>query len=1144
MSNKWVDRYRKKFMGGPRSLRQRAKAWAYAKENLVPVDVHTANSREESSVDQEFLTLDYDFDDMDGEYLFNKAAGGPDTRLTVNGAEWVYDDEYCMSGVSTSSTYGSIRGRADSITEYVKLNKAFTFDMWIRPSDFTTTGPPRIFSYAPATSGTTGNGSTTADALYTRNVSLLQGSIGSPYSGNHLQLRTRIKNDGAAASNNGTSPSPLVASNELTLNSLHHVAISVRGVNDGDDGSLVAVTLYVDGAEAESIVHSIDTDYDDLFQNWGDSDADYLLSLFDEVSNPGINAGRGWKGTIYRFRFWRQAMSPIMINELYDVGPRGALNCNWGGGSGGLGELPQQGGNIFTPPSALPDYATVYFGDDKDIDVLANDVVYGDKFFRVQSLQIVSAPASGTATVVNGKINYSATDYADTTPQAVDTFTYKVKDNANLFTTGTVNVTIASGPGDTFVPSIPFPGGTAYPGRYEKRPGVNGGPNPAYVSFSGGPATGDLVDACGIDWVIPWESTTGPNNDYYKIDEFGDQNAADVELSGFNLAYPGIDSEDSGGIVITQSGTYENFVSYKKIQIRAHNVTLKNFVVDACLAGDANAKSLIWQKQNEIGYDDNFWSTNKFADSGVKGPCPLYATVNSQGDYEWFERSPGQMNYAIDINQQSGNSVSGTVIQDGIVAWGSSKTILAKSHTTVGRCEIKEGGGDSLEYNGSYITVSGCWIHHNGMLKKSHSDGFQTQGGAYHRMFGNFMDMPNTDQNFKPYKSNATYIASCTKTNHANLGIIGNWLNGGNHNVQAGEGAKWQDFSVSGGVAASADGTCYFSLNGPQFSATSEAARAIIAGPDLMLQKRVVKGSSEPQWRDVPSNLWTLVDNSTICLSGDSTRNTPWEPVTYDPTDPFAGPDGYTSTYGTDDVGCLCPKETHWWDFGDYAAYASNPNNWAPNGADCDWFSQGEACDILFRPTTTGNMVFSGMSGDGEDPEDAYGQNGQYRLVNSSKCMIIGRWSGGSSSNRYHPKHVSGIIIADNRMGSDFNFGLLKLSDKDNCHGDFETDGPSNEAGTLSSTIASGNVWDYTGQLIGSATGGYSPDYNQQFSDNPSVWKMNELCMPASGTTYGASIDRPRSQGWCSEFDSGMTWSDPNFTTTGSADFCPDPWCP
>ena len=1139
MSNKWIDRYRTKFMGGPKTLRQRARAWAYAKENLVPVNVYKDNAREGSSVDQDFLTLDYDFDDMDGVTLFNKAQGGEDVRLSVNGGEWVYDDDYCMSGVSTSGGYGSIRGRADVIADFVKEYKAFTFDMWIRPSDFTTTGPPRIFSYAPATSGTTGHGANTADGLYARNVSLLQGSVGSPYSGNHLQLRTRIRNDGSEASENGTSPAPLVASNKLTVNQLHHVAITVRGVNNGDDGSLVAVSIYVDGAEVEQTVHSIDTDYADLFQNWRDSGANYVLSLFDEASNPGINAGRGWKGTIYRFRFWRQAMSPTMINELFDLGPKGALNCNWGGGSGGLGEIPPKAGNIFTPPSALPDYATVYFGDSKTIDVLANDIVYGDKFFRVNSLQIVSAPASGTATVVNGKINYSAIDYPDATPQAVDSFTYKVKDNANLWTTGMVNVTVASGPGDTFVPSIPFTGGTAYPGRYERRPGVAGGANPAYVNFLGGPASGALVDACGIDWVIPWKSTTGPNNDYYKIENFGDQNAPDVELSGFNLAYPGIDSQDAGGIVITQPGVYENFVSYKKIQIKAHNVTLRNFVVDACLAGDANAKALIWQKHNEIGYDENFWSTNKFADGSVKGPCPLIATVDSEGDYEWFERSPGQMNYAIDINQISGDSVSGTVIQDGIITWGSSKTILGKSHTTIGRCEIKEGGGDSVEYNGSHITVSGCWAHHNGMLKKSHADGFQTQGGSYHRMFGNFIDMPNTDQSFAPYQSNATWIASCTKTNHANLGIIGNWLNGGSYMVYAGDGSKWQPFSVSGGVTASADGTCYFSLNGPQFSATSEAARALIAGPDMVIQKRVVKGSSEAYWRDIPQNLWSLVDNSTVCVSGDSTRPTPWEPVTYDPTDPFAGPDGYTSTYGTADVGCLCPKENHWWDFGDYAAYASNPNNWSPNGADCDWFDEGEACDILYRPTTTGNMVFSGINSGGE-----YGQNGLYRLINPSKCMIIGRWSGGTGSNRYHPKHVSGIIIADNRMGTNFKNGLFKVNDKDNCHGDFETDGPSDEAGVLSSTMASGNVWDYTGQLIGSATGGYSPDYNLQFSDKPTVWKANELCMPASGTTYGASIDRPRSQGWCSEFDSGMTWVDPNFTTEIPADFCPDPWCP
>lgn len=1136
----WNSRsgYRDRYLGGAKSLRNRALAWVFARRGEVPSNIPTKDQREGSSFFNPTIVLDYDFDDMDGSFLFNKAPGGDDYTLVVQGGEWIDDQEYCMSGFTTSGTYGAIRGRSDVITETARNTKQFTIDTWIRAHDLTTTGPPRIFSMAPSTSGTTGHGSTTPDSFYRRNLSLLQGPNSSPYAGDDLQARFRVLLGASESELNGTTPPPEIAEAVLTQDQLHHVALVVQTV-DGEGVPEVTIGIYVDGDLVSEQFISVDGGtYDDVFTNWGSTeDGSYLLSLFDEASEVGIPGQRAWKGTMYRWRFWAGALNSILVKQLFDAGPKGSTNCNWGGG-GAIGDLDPVSGNIFTPPVANDDYATVYYGDSKPISVLENDVVYGEKYFRRNSLRVVTQPTSGTAEPdIYGRIEYSAIDYPDTTPGNQDSFTYKVKDNANLWTTGTVYVNIASGPPTgVFTPTIPFPGGTAYPGRLAPY-----GANPGDVTFSGGPASGSLVDACGVDWVIPWKSTTGPNNDYYKIEELGDQYADDVQLSGFAMLYPDLDSEDSGGITITQPGTYENFVSYKKIRIRAHDVTLKNFVVDACLAGDDNAKAAIWQKQNSVGYDPDFWASNVTDPENIKGPCPLYQVTNNQGIKEYYERQNNSVLYAIDCNKLPGTQtdVSGTVIEDGIVTWGSSKTILLRDDSIVKRCEIKEGGADAIEFVGDNVSAVGNWVHHFGALAKSHSDGMQSTGNFNTYMIGNFFDMPSpaTVQG-APYKSNAAYIMSPTKVNYANIAMIGNWINAGSYTLIISVGQKWTRQSTLG-VTASATGTCTFSLKGNQFSATPEEGRSNLAGDSITLEKYVVKGSTEAYWWEVPEELYGRTDASTIVLSGPAGG---WEPITYDPTDPFAGPDGYKSTYGDPNAGCLCPNPNTYFDQGDYNAYFNDPAGWDPTvAADCDWIQEGQPCTILFKPTVDGDpMVFSSTNSQGVP----YGQGGVYRIADQSKCMIIGRYDDGNETdNRYHPKTASGILVADNRWGDHFQYGPLKIGDAHQCCGDFEFDNPSNEAGTLSSLLFSGNVWDYTGQLIGSQTGGYTPDYNAIHDDLNAVRNFNDWCIPASGTAYGQpSTTRLRSQGYCTEFANGLEFSEPPFPI--APPHCPDPWCP
>ena len=1137
----WNSRngYRDRYLGAAKTLRNKALAWVYARRGEVPANIYRDDQREGSSFFNPAIVLDYDFDDMDGDFLFNKAPGGDDYSLVVQGGEWVNDEEYCMSGFSTSATYGVIRGRSDVITQVAQNNKQFTIDTWIRAHDLTTTGPPRIFSMAPSTSGTTGHGSSAPDAFYRRNLSLLQGPNSAPFAGDDLQARFRVLVGSTESELNGTSPPPDIAEGVLVQDQLHHVALSVKAV-DGDGLPEVTIAMYVDGdLVSEQIIDVDGAEYDDVFSNWGSTEqGSYLLSLFDEAAVVGTPGQRAWKGTMYRWRFWAGAMTSLLIKQLFDAGPKGSTNCNWGGG-GAIGDLDPVSGNIFTPPIAHDDTATVYFGDSKPISVLSNDLVFGGKNFRRNSLQVVTPPTSGTAVPdIYGRIEYSAIDYPDTTPGNQDTFTYKVKDNANLWTTGTVYVNIASGPPTgVFTPTIPFPGGTAYPGRLAPY-----GANPADVDFSGGPLSGALVDACGIDWVIPWKSTTGPNNDYFKIEELGDQYADDIQLSGFALLYPDLDSEDSGGIQITQPGTYENFVSYKKIQIRANDVILKNFIVDPCLGGSPAAKAAIWAKQNSVGYDPNFWLTNLDAPTDVKGPCPLYGLTDNQGVKKYYERQKNSIIYSIDCNKVLGtnNYVSGTVITDGMVTWGSSKTILLRNNSIVKRCELKEGGADAIEFGGDNVSATGNWIHHLGPLAKSHSDGMQTTGNFNTYIFGNFIDMPSPAKApVQPYKSNAAYIAGPTKANIANVAVIGNWMNAGNSTLYINTGDKWKKASTLG-VQASADGTCTFSLKGNQFSATPEGARQNLAGDGIILEKYVVKGSTEAYWWEVPSEFYGRTDASTIVLSGPAGG---WEDIVYDPTDPFAGPEGYKSTYGDPNVGCLCPNPETYFDQGDYTAYYNNPGGWDPTqGADCDWVNNGQPCHILFRPTLDGQpMVFSGVN----SQDIPYGQNGVYRISDPSKCQINGVYdTPETATSWYHPKEFSGVIVADNRWGPYFQYNPAGIGDAHQCCGDFEWDQPANEAGTMSSVIMSGNVWDYTGQLMGSATGGgYTPNYNEIYGDLSIVRKFNDWCIPASGTTYGlASFDRLRSNGWCSEFANGMTFVEPSYDS--SCVHCPDPWCP
>jgi len=92
-----------------------------------------------------------------------------------------------------------------------------------------------------------------------------------------------------------------------------------------------------------------------------------------------------------------------------------------------------------TPPVATADAVSTECGLTEEIDVLSNDTA-SDGVIDINSIEIVTAPTSGTAVVSGGKVNY--TTNCNTTGS--DSFTYRFKDsNGTYSNTATVTLTIS-----------------------------------------------------------------------------------------------------------------------------------------------------------------------------------------------------------------------------------------------------------------------------------------------------------------------------------------------------------------------------------------------------------------------------------------------------------------------------------------------------------------------------------------------------------------------------------------------------------------------------------------------------------------------------------------------------------------------------
>lgn len=126
---------------------------------------------------------------------------------------------------------------------------------------------------------------------------------------------------------------------------------------------------------------------------------------------------------------------------------------------------------------------------------------------------------------------------------------------------------------------------------------------------------------------------------------------------------------------------------------------------------------------------------------------------------------------------------TGTIIEDGEISGAQSAGIFG-SDFQARRVQIHEIGGDGIKARDNVI-VEGCWIHHLGMKPGAHADGNQTRGGKHIVFRGNFIDMPVRPAvpGEQQYLSNAAFMISDEVSPIEDFVIESNWLNGGNYTI-------------------------------------------------------------------------------------------------------------------------------------------------------------------------------------------------------------------------------------------------------------------------------------------------------------------------------------------------------------------------
>ena len=188
---------------------------------------------------------------------------------------------------------------------------------------------------------------------------------------------------------------------------------------------------------------------------------------------------------------------------------------------------------------------------------------------------------------------------------------------------------------------------------------------------------------------------------------------------------PGVLVTKSGWTVTQDGAVIEDVHITGSLVIRANNVTLRNFRIDA--AGDA---------------------------------------------------------YGIECNAGTG----GLVVEDGEIYNMNSAAVYGYG-VTLRRLDVHDSGGDGLKPNGPDFVLEDSWVRRLGKNDGSHADGVQARNSSDDRDFTglvirrNFFDMP---KGLSGYRSNACIYLQDESENAGrilNAVIQDNWLNGGNYTL-------------------------------------------------------------------------------------------------------------------------------------------------------------------------------------------------------------------------------------------------------------------------------------------------------------------------------------------------------------------------
>lgn len=130
------------------------------------------------------------------------------------------------------------------------------------------------------------------------------------------------------------------------------------------------------------------------------------------------------------------------------------------------------------------------------------------------------------------------------------------------------------------------------------------------------------------------------------------------------------------------------------------------------------------------------------------------------------------------------NGNTGLRFEDGEIINFASAGILGNGFTATA-LNIHESGGDGVKVQGAGgpSLVERCWIHHLGKKEGAHADGNQTIGGQDITFRHNFIDMPADPP--PPYKANANFILQTKTGPISNFLAESNWLNGGGWTIYA-----------------------------------------------------------------------------------------------------------------------------------------------------------------------------------------------------------------------------------------------------------------------------------------------------------------------------------------------------------------------